>query len=78
MVSGGYALVGPVTIDIEIPEGWDPRAQQIEALKNRKAELEREFSAAVALINEQISRLQAISYEPPEDEAVTVDGVMAF
>jgi hypothetical protein len=58
----GYVLVCPFNMTFEMPEGWDPRAQQIEALKAKKEELQREFSAAVLKINQQIASLQAIEY----------------
>lgn len=62
--SAGYVLVGPATITIEWPEGWDPRAQQIEALKAKKEKLQRDFLASVMAINAQISCLQAIEHTP--------------
>lgn len=58
----GYVLVCPFNMQFEMPEGWDPRAQQIEALKAKKEQLQKEFSAAVVKINQQIANLQAIEY----------------
>lgn len=58
----GYVQVCPYTIEFEMPEGWDPRAQQIEALRAKKEELQREFSKAVLRIDEQINKLLAIEY----------------
>jgi hypothetical protein len=65
MSDHGYVMVCPYTIEFTMPEGWDPRAQQIEALRKKKAELTREFSEAVMKIEAQISRLQAIEYDAP-------------
>lgn len=65
MSASGYVVVCPYTVEFEMPEGWDPRAQQIEALKQKKEALHREFSAAVVKINQQIANLQAITYEAP-------------
>lgn len=62
MSDHGYVMVCAHTIEFVMPEGWDPRAQQIEALKAKKAQLERDFSEAVMKINAQISNLQAIEY----------------
>ena len=52
------------TLTFDIPEGWDPRPGQIAALEAKKAELQREFAAAVVKINQQIASLQAIEYTP--------------
>jgi hypothetical protein len=54
----GYVLVCPYTMMFEMPEGWDPRAQQVEALEVKKAE----HVAAIVQIDRQISKLLAIEY----------------
>jgi hypothetical protein len=59
----GYVLVCKYTLAFEIPAGWDPRPGQIASLEAKKAELTREFSAAVVQINRQIAQLQAICYD---------------
>jgi hypothetical protein len=60
MTSQGYVMVTPVTVDFEFPEGWDPRAQQIDALRMQKEKLRREFSESVMKIDRQINQLLAI------------------
>lgn len=63
--SGGEeVIVTEHTITFEIPKGWDPRPEQIKALEAKKEELQRQFSAAVLQINQQIASLQAIEYTP--------------
>lgn len=52
----GYVMVCPYTMTFEMPEGWDPRAQQIDALQMKKAE----HVAAITQIDRQISNLLAI------------------
>ena len=54
----GFVLVCPHMLTFEMPEGWDPRAQQVEALQVRKAE----HVAAIVEIDRQISNLLAIEY----------------
>lgn len=66
MGGSGYVNVCPHTIVFELPKGFDPTAGFISALEKRKAELHREFAEEVARINEEISKLQAITYEAPE------------
>lgn len=56
----GYVLVCPYTMTFELPEGWDPRAQQVEALKAKKEELKLEFAEAVMKIDRQINSLLAL------------------
>jgi hypothetical protein len=58
MKAYGYVLVCPYTLTFEMPEGWDPRAQQVEALQVKKAE----HVAAIVQIDRQISNLLAIEY----------------
>lgn len=62
MSEHGYINICPHTLVFTMPEGWDPRAQQIEALKVRKNALTREFSEAVMRIDEQIGKLLALEF----------------
>jgi hypothetical protein len=62
-VSGGqYIKLCEATVNLEMPEGWDPRAQRIAALQARKAEITRAFQAEVEKINTQISKNLAIEH----------------
>jgi hypothetical protein len=56
----GFVLICPYTLQFEMPEGWDPRAQQVEALRAKKEELHREFAEAVMKIDQQINSLLAL------------------
>lgn len=58
----GYVNVCPFLMEFDLPEGWDPRAQQIEALENKKAQLRRVFAKEMMDIDTAISRLQAIEH----------------
>jgi hypothetical protein len=54
--------VGEQEIEIEVPDNYDPTAQQLAALQKEKEKAQEEFSKKVASINERISKLQAIEY----------------
>jgi len=49
-------------IEIEVPENYDPRAQQIAALEKEKQKVMAEFTKTVTEINDRISKLQALEY----------------
>jgi hypothetical protein len=49
-------------IEVDIPDNYDPTAQQLAALQKEKEKAQEEFSKKVASINERISKLQAIEY----------------
>ncbi len=62
------ACLGPVEFNFTIPEGLDIAAEtikaKVKALEEEKAEAGREYAKKVAYINEQLSKLQAIAYQP--------------
>lgn len=62
--------VGEMSIEIEVPDDFDPRSQQVAALERRKVELQAQFTAAVTEINARINKLLAIesAIETDEDE----------
>jgi hypothetical protein len=64
MTEQGYILVCPAEITITPPDGFDPTPGTIAVLEAKKRELEANFSAEVARINTEISKLQALTYEP--------------
>lgn len=49
------------TISFELPDGFDPRADQLARLKEQKQKLHAEFAAAVTEIDARINKLLAIS-----------------
>jgi len=49
-------------IEIEVPDDFDPRPQQIAVLEAKKVKAMAEFHETVMQINEQISKLQALEY----------------
>ena len=54
--------VGEQEVEVEVPDNYDPRAQQIAALEKQRQEVMAEFQKSVAEINERISNLQALEY----------------
>jgi hypothetical protein len=54
--------VGQQEVEINVPEDYDPRAQQIAALKAQKQKVMADFQKTVDTINEKISKLQALEY----------------
>lgn len=55
-------FVGEREIEIEVPDNYDPRAQQIAALEKQKQKVMADFQQSVTEINERISNLQALEY----------------
>jgi hypothetical protein len=49
-------------IEIEVPEDYDPTAQQIAALESQKVKVMSESYDTVKEINDRISKLQALEY----------------
>lgn len=54
--------VGEQEIEIEVPDNYDPRAQQIAALEKQKQKVMADYQKMVTEINERISNLQALEY----------------
>jgi hypothetical protein len=49
-------------IEIEVPDDYDPRAQQIAALEKKRQKVMADYQKTVNEINDQISKLQALEY----------------
>ena len=49
-------------VEIEVPDDYDPRAQQISALEEKKLEVMAHYQKTVTDINERISKLQALEF----------------
>ena len=49
-------------VEVEVPDNYDPRAQQVAALEKRKQKVMADFQKSVDEINERISKLQALEY----------------
>lgn len=49
-------------VEVEVPDDYDPRAQQISALEKQKKKAMADFQKTMSEINDRISRLQAIEF----------------
>ena len=54
--------IGQEEIEIEVPDDYDPRAQQIAALEKQKQKVMADYQKTVTGINDRISKLQALEY----------------
>lgn len=57
-------VVMPYTLRFEMPDEFDPVPAQVRGLEAQKAKALQEYQKTVEAINEQLSKLQAITYEP--------------
>ena len=62
---GGRVFVKEHTTEIEVPDDFDPRQQQVAALEAEKQKARAEFHARVTEIDRQIQSLLAIEHEVP-------------
>jgi len=56
--------VGEQEIEVDVPDSYDPRAQQIAALEKQKKKVMADYQEMVTDINDHISKLQALEYTP--------------
>lgn len=56
------SYVGEQEIEIDVPDNYDPRAQQIAALEAQRKQVMADYQKMVTEINEKISNLQALEY----------------
>jgi hypothetical protein len=54
--------IGQQEIEIEVPDDYDPRAQQIAALEKQKQKVMADYQKTVTEINNRINKLQALEY----------------
>lgn len=62
MSSCGYVLVGKQQIEFEVPDDFNPVPIQVSMLEKEKEKAMEEYNERVFRINEQISKLQALTY----------------
>jgi hypothetical protein len=66
MENYGYITVMPFSIEVDIPDNFDPRAEQVKALQAEKVKLMADFHNRCTEIERQISKLTAITCEVTE------------
>ncbi|CAB4134160.1 hypothetical protein UFOVP272_27 [uncultured Caudovirales phage] len=57
-----YTFVCEQEIELDVPDNFDPRANQIAALEKQKQKVMADYQKSVAEINDRISKLQALEY----------------
>ena len=62
MAGYGYVTVMPHSIEVDIPDDFDPRNAQVEMLKAEKQKAMADFQALVTSIDRKISELTALEY----------------
>jgi len=60
----GHVTVRQETIEIEVPDDFDPRPGLVDQLKKQKEEARAEFAARVVEIDRQINELMALEHKP--------------
>jgi hypothetical protein len=55
-------FVGEQTVEVQVPDNFDPVPQQTAALEAQKQEALDDYMAKVSLINERLSKLQALEF----------------
>lgn len=59
---GDRTYVCEQVVEVEVPDNYDPRAQQIKALEKEKQKVMADYQKTVTEINDRISKLQALEY----------------
>ena len=59
----GYVLVCPCELSFEVPEDFDLKSHQINALKDKKQKAMADFQLIVTQIDRQISELTSIEFD---------------
>jgi hypothetical protein len=55
--------VGEQEVEVEVPDNYDPRPQQIASLQRQRNKAMADYQKTVDEINERISKLQALEYK---------------
>jgi len=59
----GYVLVNKQSVELDIPDGFDPTATKIDMLQKEIQFAEKEFSERVMKLKEEIGKLTALTFE---------------
>lgn len=59
-----YVLIREIDVEVEVPDDFDPRPNQIATLRKEKTQLLAEAHVKAENIDEQIQRLIAIEHKP--------------
>ncbi|AST86247.1 hypothetical protein CIG66_07125 [Ralstonia pseudosolanacearum] len=59
-----YIKVCDHTINAEVPDDFDPREAQIASLEKQREKVRAELGRRITEINDQIAKLQALTFDP--------------
>lgn len=65
----GYIVVGKGTVTVELHSANDVAANQVAVLRKKAEKIRLESAEKLALIEDEIRNLQALTYEPANDMA---------
>lgn len=60
-----YSLIGPVSFEYTIPDGFDPRIPKLAALDDKEQQLKADFAKAMMELADDRAKLLAITNEVP-------------
>lgn len=60
-----YRAIAPQDIEVDVPEGYNPTALRVTALKEEQARLRAQFVERFNALEDEVSKLQALSFEAP-------------
>ena len=63
MEEHGYVTVMPHVFEIDVPDDFNPVPAQVAILEKEKARVRAEFNQRIAQLNEQIGKLQALTFD---------------
>lgn len=62
----GYVVVGKGTVTVELHDSSEVAANQVAVLRKKAEKIRMESAEKLAIIEDQIRNLQALTYEPTE------------
>jgi len=65
----GYIVVGKGTVTVELHDSSEVAANQVAVLREKAKKIRMESAEKLALIEDEIRNLQALTYEPANDMA---------
>lgn len=58
------AIVGEQLFEVEVPDDFNPIPQQVAAMEEKKRQLRLNLAEELAALDERISKLSALTFEP--------------
>ena len=61
----GHVLINTQMVEFDVPDNFDPVPVKMAMLQAQEAKVREEFNERIAQIKDEISKLQALTYEVP-------------